>query len=199
MGAVLFATGSLGHVASFIVLVVLAAALLILDRAGARGDRTVLLALGVGLALAIAYYSSFTQMILDQLPRLGEGGGSGKTTAGLWERLRFEGSWARTRWGLPASALALCGWPRPSRSPLDRRLAGYWLAGSWLFVAALLSPLDVRYLYALTPALAVCAARGFGALTARGGVARFLGWLLLLAAVLVGGLAIHEAVWLRYR
>ena len=71
------------------------------------------------------------------------------------------------QWGLPAVILAALGPPGPRRSPLDRDLAAYWVAGAALALPAVLTPLDVRYLYALTLPVAVAGGMGPGRLWPR--------------------------------
>jgi hypothetical protein len=150
--------------------------------------------------LALAYYASFWRLIVDQAPRLLEGGGQGRgASRGMGDALRLQLLGAVEQWGLPAMVLAVLGRPRPARSLLDRDLAAYWIAGAALVLPAVLTPLDVRYLYALTVPLAVAAARGLGALSTRGTAGRIAGALLfgLQAALAVRG--ILEGVLQRYR
>ncbi len=210
VGAALLVLGCTSHLGTCIALVCLVAALVIWDRKTIRRDRTALLAVAVGFGLAFLYYSHFVGMIVAQLPRLAEGGGSGKAAESLWDRLIFEARWARVRWGLPLTALALIGWPLPSRSDFERRLAAFASACVVLFLAALVSPLDVRYLYVWSPVIAICAATGVSRLAERGTIPRLLAFVLILAVLWVpqrigervgqGGLAtIHEALFLGYR
>ena len=104
-------------------------------------------------------------------PRLREGGGQGRGARAAPGVLRAAGRWALlAQWGVPAIVLA---WPsagrgrRATRSTATCGRSG-WPARRWLCLAALVSPLEVRYLYALTSAVAVAAATGRLALLARG-------------------------------
>jgi hypothetical protein len=62
-----------------------------------------------------------------------------------------------------------------------------------------LTPLDVRYLYALTLPVAVAAAWGLAALSARGTAGRLLGALLFGLQCALAARGILEAVLSRYR
>lgn len=200
LGALLLVVGALGHFSSLVFLLALGGALAVARWRGYRLDRVRAAALAVGLLLALAYYASFWRLIADQLPRLLEGGGQGRgASRGMWDALRLQLLGAVEQWGAPALVLGALGRPRPARSLLDRDLAAYWIAGAALVLPAVLTPLDVRYLYALTVPLAVAAARGLGALAVRGTAGRIAGALLLglQAALAVRG--ILEAVLHRYR
>jgi hypothetical protein len=113
--------------------------------------------------------------------------------------LRSQALGALAQWSWPALVLAVIGRPRPMRSAWDRRLAAYGIACLALLVPAVLSPLDVRYLYALTPLVAVAAAEGLRLLWERGSSTRALalGLAATQAAIAVRGMA--EAVLDRYR
>jgi hypothetical protein len=78
-------------------------------------------------------------------------------------------------------------------------LRGYWASGLLLLAAALVSPLEVRYLYALTVPMAAAVGAGFERLRAKRGVAATLAWLLLAGLVVWGAMGIREAVLERYR
>ena len=200
VGALLFVLGSLGHFSSCVFLTALGAALLLGRRFHPGLDRVRGLALGVGLVLALAYYASFWRLIADQVPRLLEGGGQGRgASRGMWDALRLQLLGAVEQWGLPAIVLAALGRPRPARSVLDRDLAAYWMAGAALILPAVLTPLDVRYLYALTVPLAVAAAWGLGVLSTRGTAGRMAGALLIGLQAALAARGIVEAVLQRYR
>src|SRR4029078_3663502 len=161
LGAALLAAGALGHFSSLVVLVVLCACLVLMRRRGPGVDRTRVIAVAVGLGLALLYYASFWRLVVDQLPRLLEGGGQGRGAsrgagAAVWAQL----AGVVAQWGIPAVILTVMGWPRLRRSLLDRDLAAYWIAGAALALPAVLTPLDVRYLYALTLPVAVAGAWG---------------------------------------
>lgn len=204
----LAAVSATAHLSAFIVLLALApvAFLLRVDRVGAAFRPLV-----GGAVLAGAYYAAFLPMVAAQIPRLlGERGGSG----GVFDP-----------WRLPAQILLGLGWPflallalavssasfRPLL-PLGRSLA---LTGLVLAVAALVSPVEVRYLLALVPVLAVAAAAVFDpgdlgrfpgqslvsivplpALRAlsRPPVRALVGALLLVAAMLVGSRVLLEFI-----
>jgi hypothetical protein len=201
LGAALLALAATAHFSSLVVAIVLAAALLIARRASR--DRTRLLAVALGLALALAYYAHFAGMIAAQLPRLGEGGGI--SGLGVGHALRRQVMMALLGFGVPALLLAVFGRPRP-RTPgdevaraLDRDLAAWWVVCGFLALPAILSPLEVRYLYALTLPLAAAAGRGAALLHGRGGPWRYFGWTLVGAQALVGATNLWEAVFSRYR
>jgi hypothetical protein len=199
-GGVLLALGALGHFSSLVVLAALCVALLLVRRRGPGADRAGALAVAAGLGLALLYYSSFWRLALDQLPRLLEGGGQGRgASRGAWDALRVQVVGFVEQWGIPALVLAVIGRPRPRRSLLDGDLAAYWIAGAALALPAVLTPIDVRYLYALTLPVAVAAAWGLAALSARGIAGRLLGALLFALQCALAARGILEAVLHRYR
>jgi hypothetical protein len=201
MGAALLALACLGHFSSLVVMVVLVAALLV-----ARGrpgpGRTRACAVGAGLAVAALYYARFVPLVLGQLGRLLEGGGQGRgASRGALDALRLQ-LWGIVRqWGAPILALAVVGRPRPRESGtmLERDLAAYWAAGAALALPAILTPLDVRYLYALTVPLAAAGAAGLVRLGQRGRTGALAAWLLLACQAAWGLRGLVEAVALRYR
>jgi len=199
-GGLLLAAGALGHFSSLVVLAALCVALLLVRRRGPGVDRAGALAVAAGLGLALLYYSSFWRLALDQLPRLLEGGGQGRgASRGAWDSVRPQVAGIVQQWGLPALVLAVIGRPRPRRSLLDGDLAAYWIASAALALPAVLTPLDVRYLYALTLPVAVAAAWGLAALSARGTAGRVVGALLFGLQCALAGRGILEAVLHRYR
>lgn len=198
-GAALLALACLGHFSSLVVAVVLLAALLVASR---RPGRPRAVAAGAGLAGAALYYARFVPLMLAQLPRLREGGGQGRgASRGAMDALRLQLGGILSQWGIPALALAVVGRPRPRRSgtTLDRDLAAYWAAGAVLAVPAIVSPLDVRYLYALTVPLAAAAGAGFVRLRERGRAGAAAAWLLFAAQAAWGLRALVEAIVYRYR
>lgn len=198
-GALIVATACLSHFSSFVVLGLLGVALgFAAFRQGAL-DRVRVIGLGVGLLAALAYYLSFAPLILEQLPRLREGGGAGRVQRGLLRELWDELRWLRIRWGLPAIALGMLGLPRPFRGGLDLDLAAYWATGLVLAVLAVTTPVEVRYVYALTLPLSVAAADGWLRLRGRGNAGMAIGAALLAGQCLVAAQAIAEAVFSRYR
>jgi len=201
MGAALLALACLGHFSSLVVVVVLLAALLV---AGGRPgpDRTRVAAAGVGLAAAALYYARFVPLMLGQVPRMLEGGGQGRgASRGALDALRLQVAAVAGQWGLPVLVLAAVGRPRPreSRTTLDRDLAAYWAAGAVLAVPAILTPLDVRYLYALSVPLAAAAGAGLVRLRERGHAGALTAWLLLAAQAAWGLRGLTEAIAFRYR
>ena len=150
----LVAVSATAHLSSFIVIgtLVLIALFISSDRHSAAFRPGL-----AGLLLAGAYFSSFVPMIVAQAPRLlGERGGS----SGVFDP-----------WRLPAQIVAGAGWPllalmtlailttapRPLL-PLSRSLA---TTGVLLALAALVSPVEVRYLLAVLPLLATGASSVF--------------------------------------
>jgi hypothetical protein len=199
VGAVLLALGGLGHFSSLVVLAVLLAALWVVRGREGPG-RLRLIAAACGLGLAALYYARFVPLMVEQLPRLLEGGGQGRgASRGSLDVLRLQLLGILGQWGLPAIVLAVVGRPRWRASPLDRDLVAYWAAGAVLALPAMFTPVDVRYLYALTVPLA---AAGGGALVklreaGRGGAVAAA---LLLGAQAAWGLrGLVEAVAQRYR
>jgi hypothetical protein len=200
VGALLLAVSALGHFSSLVVLVALCAALLLSRQRGPGVGRARTLAVAVGLGVAALYYSAFWRLAADQLPRLLEGGGQGGgASRGAWDAVRLQCQGVALQWGIPVVILAAMGRPGPRRSPLDRDLTAYWIAGAALAVPAVLTPLDVRYLYALTLPVAVAAAWGLADLAGRGRAGRLLGALLFGGQCALAALGIVEAVLHRYR
>jgi hypothetical protein len=149
--------------------------------------------------LTAAYYASFLPMIAQQLPRLLEGGGQGRgASQGTLAALRLQLLAPLTQWGLPALVLAWFGRPRRD-DPLGRYLVAYWAAGALLAVLAVVSPLEVRYLYALSVPLAVAAGAGAVALWARGAGGRVAAALLVLAQAALAAANALDALLRRYR
>jgi len=200
-GASLLALAALAHFSSFVFVVALVCALVIADLRAEERDRTRYWAAGLGLLLAAAYYAHFAGLIWEQAPRLLEGGGQGRgASRSAWDAARLQVLTAVGQWGLPAIVLAWVGRPRPAAGDrYARDLAAYWLAGLVLAVPAIVSPLEVRYLYGLTAAVALSAGAGATRLHTQGGGWRLAGWALVLAQIVLGALAIAEAVVVRYR
>lgn len=150
----LAALSGTAHLSSFIVL-----ATLLIATLAVRADRqsSAMRPLLLGVALSGAYFASFLPMIAAQIPRLlSERGGS----SGVFDP-----------WRLPAQAVSGAGFPlvglvllsllfgtfRPLL-PLTRSLA---LTGLVLGLVALVSPVEVRYVLALIPLLAIAGASVF--------------------------------------
>jgi len=152
--AFLVALSATAHLSSFIVVCALLLLTLAIptDRHGAAFKPLLL-----GVALAAAYFAAFLPMIAAQVPRLlTERGGS----AGVFDP-----------WRLPTQIVSGAGWPLIAlvvlttlvRSvslvlPLARSLA---LSGVLLALAALVSPIEVRYLLAVMPLMAIAGASIF--------------------------------------
>jgi hypothetical protein len=156
-GAGLLALSGTAHFGGYIFLLALGGTLL--SAREARRDPMLLRALVAGLGLAGIYYAQFLGVVTSQLPRVVEGGGLGRDLLGAagvqLQRLIHE-------WGGPALAAAALGVAvvRSRAAVLPGPFRASLLAGAALAFAAVLSPLEVRYLYALTPAVALLAAEG---------------------------------------
>jgi hypothetical protein len=200
VGGALVLLCATAHLSSSIVLLALIGALVWAGGDAIRRDRRRLGAVALGLAVAGLYYLHFAGLVLEQLPRLLEGGGQGGGPAiGVWGALRAQLSSVRGQWGLPALVLACWGWPHRTVAGVGNALGAFWLAGALLLLPALLTPLEVRYLYALTLPLAAAAGLGLCRLNAAGKGRRALGWLLFAAQLTIAVQGILEAVLHRYR
>lgn len=200
LGAALVAMGALAHLSSLVVLIALCTTLAVLRRRDLRRDRSRLVAVAVGLTLAGLYYLHFWRLLSDQLPRLLAGGMEGPSpSADVGAGLARQAGAALGDWGAPALLLSLVGWPRAGRVGLDRDLLAYWLAGAALALLAVVSPLEVRYLYSLGFPLAVAAGSGLCRLLSGRAAARVLGWSLLAAQTGLAAYGLAEKVLLRYR
>jgi len=211
VGGALLALAALAHFSSFVFAAALVLALLVADRGAGDLDRTRRWAAVLGLALTAVYYAHFAGLMASQVPRLLEGGGQGRgASTSAWDALRLQVTgaigtpWAPLRtpgtWGLPALVLAWIGRPHPWKDgDYTRELAAYWLAGLALAMPAILSPLEVRYLYGLTAAVALSAGTGAAALDGAGGTRRLAARALVALQVALGVAAIAEALFARYR
>jgi hypothetical protein len=198
VGVGMMALAAASHLSGFIVLGVWLGALLLVERGEDR--RRAAAALGLGLGLALAYYGAWLPLILEQLPRLLEGGGQGRgASQGALGVLRLQLLGAVGQWGLPAIALAAVGAPRSRAERLDRALIATFAAGAGLGLLALVSPVEVRYLYFLGPPVAICAARGVLRLRARGPLPFGLALLALLLQLWLALRGFEEALFVRYR
>jgi hypothetical protein len=149
--AFLVALSGTAHLSSFLVLFTLLLLTFAIpsDRHGAAFKPLLL-----GVAVAAAYFATFLPMIVAQLPRLlTERGGS----SGVFDPLR-----------LPTQVVASVGWPLaalvllavlvrrvPPVLPLTKSLAATTVV---LALAALVSPIEVRYMLAVMPLVAVVGA-----------------------------------------
>jgi hypothetical protein len=200
LGALLLSVGTLAHLSSLITLLLLCAALVLLRRRAGPLGRMRWLALAAGIAVAVFYYAQFSRLIVDQLPRLTEGAGEGGSApTGFWKALVDQLRDAAAGWGLPAVVLAWLGRPRRLADAFDGDLAAFWLTGAVLLGAALVSPLEVRYVYALTLPVSIAAAYGLARLWdgGLGGRVAASGLFAVQAALAVR--EIVEAVFFRYR
>lgn len=193
-GAALAALAGLSHLSGALVLFPLALALALFDRRGAGDVRW--RALALGLAVSFAYYASFLPLIVSQLGRLGEGGGGG---GGLLDGLLVQVAAVLAQLGLPLIALAAFA----ELPPADTRAGAVARAGLAtalaLGLASAVSPLQPRYVYALTGVVALLAGRGAMALHARGRAGTWAAAALVGLAVLRGGANLVDAVLARYR
>jgi hypothetical protein len=198
VGATLLATGCLAHFSSLIVLVAVCAALAAIEGRSLAADRRRAVGLLAGLAIAALYYSHFLPLVLEQIPHLAERSGTARPWVGSMAR---QVRAAVEQWGIPAMALGTLGLGVFHRAPLDlRRGLGAWaLAGASLGVVAIVSPVEVRYLYALTLPVAVVAAVGADWLVERGPGGVALAALLLLWQLVLAGQGIALGLVHRYR
>jgi hypothetical protein len=196
-GAVLAVAGGLAHLSGFVVLLAFAAAALGFENR--EGRRQLAVSVGVGCVLAGAYFASFGPLILEQLPRMLEGGRGQGASSGLPAAIQTQALSIWRGWGWPALALLAVGWPRNRQTRLEKATLALLVAGGLLALAATISPLEVRYVYALTLPVAVCTAAGALRLasTGRAGFAAALG--LAAAQVWLAGRDILEALLHRYR
>jgi hypothetical protein len=198
VGAALVLVSCLAHLSSFVVMAAFGLALVVLQARALASDRARRLALIAGFGAAALYYSGFARLVLEQLPRLAEGG-SGRGTLGPLDALLAQLAGVRGQWGLPLVVLAVAGaWRGRVEPGLRRALLPFWAAGLLLLGVATFSPLEVRYLYALSPLLALEAAAGLDWLLGRPG-ARPIGWLLVLAAGWILADLARDALLHRYR
>lgn len=150
----LAALSATAHLSSFIVLL----ALLVVSFAfGSERRSAAFKPLFAGTVIAALYFSAFLPLIASQAARLlGERGGS----SGVFDPWRLPNLiFGSLGWPLLA-ALVLSGFVAAWRPllPLSRSLL---VTGALLAVAALVSPVEVRYLLALSPLLAVLGAALF--------------------------------------
>jgi hypothetical protein len=201
LGGPLLALAALAHFSSFVFVCALVLALVVTEVRGPERDRTRLWAAAAGLFAAALYYAHFSGMIWAQVPRLLEGGGQGRgVSRSAWDAARLQILGALGQWGSPAIVLAWLGRPRPhAGTRSERDLAAYWIAGLVLAIPAVVSPLEVRYLYGLTAAVALSAGAGAARLEGAGGASRLIGRVLLAAQAALGIMGIAEALISRYR
>jgi hypothetical protein len=95
--------------------------------------------------------------------------------------------------------LAWEGRPRRTAGPADHALFAFLLGAGLLAIPAVVSPVEVRYLYALTAPLAAAAGMGLVRLHAAGGARRVVGGVLAVAQAVLGLSALLHALLVRYR
>lgn len=197
LGAGLLALSALSHLSCAIVLVAVLGALVVARRG--RVGRTRIIAVAIGLALAAWYYGHYVGLILDQVPRLMEGGGQGRgSVVGFSGALAQQGFAVFREWGIPA--LALIPFARfKGGADAERDVRAYAAGAALLVLPALVSPLAVRYMLALGPAVAWLAADGAYRLAARGFKERLAASALLLAQAGLGAANLVDALFSRYR
>jgi hypothetical protein len=196
-GALLLTVAGLSHLSSLFVAAAVGAALLLVHRR--RAGRAQRLALAAAALVCGAYYAQFLPLLLEQLPRLREGGGPGDSRMEPLSVLVHQAQVVHMQWGLPAITLAAAGLAASLRGELGRVLLAAWAGGAALFALALVSPLEVRFVYALAPALAVAAARGAQQLAAAGVPARLAAFALLAGQLVLAVANFVEAIVHRYR
>jgi hypothetical protein len=192
VGGLLLLVAATAHFGGVLLLGALAAVLV--AQAKGRLDSARWGALAVGLGLAAVYYLGFLDLMLAQAGRLAGGGGeAGGSATGLVRQL---GGVVR-EWGLPVVLLA--GVALVRRAPLPAPLWALVLAGLPFFAAALVTPLAVRYLYAMAPAVAALAASALVSPEAPPGPVRWLARLAGVAQVLWALQEVARGILERYR
>jgi len=206
VGGLLLATAGISHLSSLIVLSVLVAGLVLARGSKLRGDTPRLFALALGAVLIAGYYSRFAGLVISQLPRLFEGGGQRRAASqGAWDALAYQLQGVPAQFGWPAMALATVGlfaWWRDGRwrtSGVERELTVSLAAVGLLALPAVVSPLEVRYLYALGLPVAVLAAAGFQKLRDCGRASGLAAWLLCAVQFALAASVIADCVLFRYR
>lgn len=198
LGALLLGLSGVSHLSSFLVMLAVLAGLVLVRRG--RIGRARALAVALGLGLAAVFYGHYAGLVLEQLPRLLEGGGQGRGAA-----VGFAGALSQLlaatlrEWGVPVLLLAAAAPWRGASGEVERDMRVYGLCCLALALPALLSPLAVRYVLALCPALALLAADGALRLGATGRAGRLAAALLILAQAALAADNVAEAILQRYR
>jgi hypothetical protein len=197
VGALLMAAAATAHFGGLLFLLSLSVFLAVAERRTL--DRPRVMALAVGLGLAAAYYLQFLTMVMDQVPRVVQGGGA--AGAGFVLGLAGQMKHLAREWGIPALLLALVGLrarPFARGERAVRSLAALALAGVPFLLAAAGSALEVRYLYAVAPVVALLSAEGVmaGARQPMLGILAAVGVVVQAAIALTG---IARATYERYR
>lgn len=199
VGAALLLAAALSHLSCLIVLVVLLPLLLWLGRPLARLGRARLAAVAAAAVLAGLYYWQYLPVLLEQLPRLAEGSGTGQRALSLAEAVLRQASGTAGQWGVAATLLAALGLPWRAQGEAERLLVAAWLAGAVLAAVALVSPLEVRYAYALGFGAALAAARGLARLWSWGTPGRLAAAVALVVQLALAATGLEEIVLFRYR
>jgi len=197
LGALLVALAGVSHLSSFLVLLAVIAALIAARRG--RPGRVRVLAVALGLGVTAWYYAHYVGLIVEQVPRLMEGGGQGRGAAiGIGAALWQQASTALREWGIPVLVLLL--FARFKRGlELERDLRAFACGAAALALPAVLSPLEVRYVLALGPAVAWLAAEGAWRLLGHGSMGRLAAASLLLGQAVLGAHNLVHALLFRYR
>ncbi len=197
LGAPLVALAGVSHLSSFLVLLAVVAALVAARRG--RPGRARALALVIGLGVAAWYYAHYVGLIVEQVPRLMEGGGQGRGAAiGFGGALWQQASTVLREWGIPVLVLLLFARFKEGLE-LERDLRAFACGAAALALPAVSSPLEVRYVLALGPAIAWLAADGACRLLGRGWMGRLAASALLLSQAALAAHNLVHAVLLRYR
>jgi hypothetical protein len=126
------------------------------------------LALAASLFLAIAiYYAQFTETYRTEFARIGTEAKTAAPDAGgrsVLQRALAVPRYAYLYFTVPIILLAIAGaidrWRRGSRDRLSLAVAGWGLACTLFLLLGVLTPVDMRYYLAATPAVALLAAAG---------------------------------------
>jgi hypothetical protein len=154
----------------------------------------------VGFAVVGLYYLRFAPLIAEQLPRLLEGGGQGTLeVAGAGGALYRQIAGLVSGLGAPVLVLAVLGVAKEVFRDWPRGLAGFGVGVAALVVPAVVSPLEVRYIYALAPWVALLAAGAGHWLWRRSAMGRAVVVLLAAAQAVLAARLIVDAVLTRYR
>jgi hypothetical protein len=166
----------LSHTSTFAILTVcgFATALLFWWKGGPalrRPSLMIVTALVVALVLAVAvYYAQFLETYRTEFARLGSESKAAAPDAGgrsVLQRALAVPRYAYLYFTIPAMVLAVAGalehWRRASRDRLSLTIAGWGAACALFLLLGVLTPVDMRYYLAATPAVTLLAAAGASA------------------------------------
>ncbi len=197
LGAALLGLAAASHLSSFLVLLAVLVALVVARRG--RLGRARVVAVVLGLGAAAWYYGHYVGLILEQLPRLLEGGGQGRRAAvGFGGALAQQGFTVLREWRVPVLLLLLFA-RFQGGTEVERDVRAYGAGAALLLLPAVVSPLEVRYVLALAPAVAALAADGTCRLWARGRGGRLAASALLLTQAGLAASNLVDALLFRYR